>query len=185
MAKATIGRNAEALAKSHEERHALEGELDQMHNVAQLVVSEVFGLTPSTSTPTIRLAEVPDKVWALISNGMFYGTSEVLTSVVTHHPNLDFAAIYSGYANGWSPEAIHALKKSLLPHAQLVAEQVSVQWVMDARRANTSKARTRKMSPSLRMAWSPARNRMLSCRRTSSPYFRRSRRQPMPLGSHN
>ena len=56
---------------------------------------------------------------------MFYETSGVLTSVATHHPILDFAAIYSGYADGWSPEAIHALGESLLPHAQLVTEQVS------------------------------------------------------------
>ena len=34
MAKATIGQNTEALAKSLEERHALEGELDQIRNVA-------------------------------------------------------------------------------------------------------------------------------------------------------
>jgi len=33
-AKAMIGRNAEALSKSLEERRALEGELDQIHNVA-------------------------------------------------------------------------------------------------------------------------------------------------------
>ena len=31
--KATIGWNAEALAKSLEERHALEGDLDQIRNV--------------------------------------------------------------------------------------------------------------------------------------------------------
>ena len=52
-AKATFGRNAEALAKSLEERRALEGELDQMRNVAQLVVSEVFGSVQSTSVPAI------------------------------------------------------------------------------------------------------------------------------------
>ena len=34
MAKATIGRNVKALAKSLEEQRALEGELDQMCNVA-------------------------------------------------------------------------------------------------------------------------------------------------------
>ena len=51
--KLTFGWNAEALAMSLEERRALEGELDQMHNVAQLVVSEVFGSAPSTSTPAI------------------------------------------------------------------------------------------------------------------------------------
>ena len=96
----------------------------------------MFGSAPSTITPTIRLAEVPDEVRALISDGMFYGTSRVQTSVVTHHLDLDFAAICSGYANGWSLDAIHALGESLLPHAQLVAEQVSAQWVMEAHRAN-------------------------------------------------
>jgi len=85
----------------------------------------VFGSSPSTSTPALRLAEVSDEVWALISDGMFYGTSGVLTSVSMHHPDLDFAAICSGYADGWSAVDIHALGESLLPHAQLVAEQVS------------------------------------------------------------
>ena len=33
-------------------------------------------------------------------------------------------------------DAIHALGESLMPHAQLVAEQVSTQWEIDARRAN-------------------------------------------------
>ena len=47
--KATFGRNAEELAKSREERRALKGKLDQICNVAQLIVSEVFGLVPSTS----------------------------------------------------------------------------------------------------------------------------------------
>ena len=99
---------------------------------------EVFESALSTSMPAIRLAEVPDKVRVLISNGMFYGTSGVLTLVVTHHLDLDFTAICSGYANGWSPYAIHALGESLLPCAQMVVEQVSVQWVMEARRANTA-----------------------------------------------
>ena len=61
-AKVTTGRNAEALAKSLEEQHALEGELDQICNVAQLIISKVFGLAPSTSTPAIRLAKVLDEV---------------------------------------------------------------------------------------------------------------------------
>ena len=135
-AKATIGRNTEALAKSLEEQRALEGELDQIHNVAQLIVSEVFGSAPSTSAPAIRLAEVSDEVWALIIDRMFYGTSGVLTSMVTHHPNLDFTTICSGYADGWSAEDIHSLGESLLPHAKLVAEQVSPQWVLDARHAD-------------------------------------------------
>jgi len=56
----TFGQNAEVLAKSLEERRALEGELDQIRNVAQLIVSEVFGSVPSTSTPAIQLVEVLD-----------------------------------------------------------------------------------------------------------------------------
>ena len=120
------------LAKSLEERRALEGELDQIRNVAQLVVLEVFGSAPSTSAPAIQLAEVLDEVRALITHGMFYGASGVLTSVATYHPNLDFATICSRYADGLSMEDIQSLGESLLPHARLVAEQVSTQWVMDA-----------------------------------------------------
>ena len=70
----------------------------------------------------------------LISNGMFYGTSRVLTSVAMHHPDLDFAAICRGYADGWSADAVHALGESLVPYTQMVAEQVSTQWVMEAHR---------------------------------------------------
>ena len=81
--KATFGQNAEALAKSLEERCALEGELDQICNVAQLVVSEVFGSAPSTSAPMVQLAEVPDEVRSLITSGLFYGALGVLTSVAT------------------------------------------------------------------------------------------------------
>ena len=62
----------------------------------------------------------------------------MLTLVATHHPDLDFAAIYSGYADGYSPEAIHELGESLLPHAQLVVGQVSAQWVMEAHRASVA-----------------------------------------------
>ena len=54
--------------------------------------------------------------------------------MATHHPNLDFATICSGYANGLSTEDFQSLEESLLPYARLVAEQVSTQWVMDARR---------------------------------------------------
>ncbi|XP_066365354.1 uncharacterized protein [Miscanthus floridulus] len=42
MSKASFSRNAEELAKSHEERRALKGNLDQIRNVAQLVVLEIF-----------------------------------------------------------------------------------------------------------------------------------------------
>jgi len=82
-----------------------------------VVVYEVFGSAPSTSMPVVQLAEVPNKVRALISDGMFYGTSGVLTSVATHHPDLDFAAICRGYPDGWSVDEIHALGESLVPHA--------------------------------------------------------------------
>ena len=70
-AKAGIGQSVEVLAKSLEERCALEGELDQIRNVAQVVISEVFGSAPSTSTPAVQLAEVPNEVRALIFDGMF------------------------------------------------------------------------------------------------------------------
>ena len=110
---------------SLEERRALEGELDQIRNVAQLVISEVFGSAPSTSAPTVQLAEVPDVVRDLITSGLFYGASGVLTSVATDHPNLDFATICSGYADGLSTEDIQSIGESLLPHTRSVAEQVS------------------------------------------------------------
>ena len=92
----------------------------------------MFGSGPSTSTPAVQLAEVLNEVRALISDGMFYGTSGVLTSLATHHLDLDFAAICRGYADGWSADAIHALGESLVPYAKMVAEQVSAQWVMEA-----------------------------------------------------
>ena len=82
----------------------------------------MFGSGPSTSTPAVQLVEVLNEVWALISDSMFYRTLRVLTSVVTHQPNLDFTAIYRGYANGWSTDKIHALGESLVPHAQMVAK---------------------------------------------------------------
>ena len=101
---------------------------------------EVFGSAPSTNAPAIRLAEVPDEVWALITQGLFYGAFRVLTSVATYHPDLDFATIYSGYADGCSMEDIQSLGESLLPHAKLLAEQVSTQWVMDAHRADMAES---------------------------------------------
>ena len=42
-----------------------------------------------------------------------------------YHPNLDFTTTYSGYADGLSTEDIQSLEESLLPHARLLAEQVS------------------------------------------------------------
>ena len=67
---------------------------------------------------------------------MFYGTLGVLTSVATHHPDLDFTAICRGYTDGWSTDAIHVLGESLVPYTQMVVEQVSTQWVMEAHRSS-------------------------------------------------
>ena len=67
--KATFSRNAEELAKSHEEQRALEGDLDQIRNVAQLIVSKVFRSAPSTSAPAVQLAEVPDVAETLSGAG--------------------------------------------------------------------------------------------------------------------
>ena len=85
----------------------------------------MFGSGPSTNTPVVQLAEVLNEVQALISDDMFYGTMGVLTSVATHHPDLDFMAICRGYVDGWSADKIHTLGESLVPHAQMVAEQVT------------------------------------------------------------
>ena len=92
----------------------------------------MFGSAPSTSTPAIQLVEVPKEVRVLISDGMLYGTSGVLTSMVSHHPDLDFVAINRGYVDRWSADEIHMLGESLVPYAQMVAEQVTAQWVMEA-----------------------------------------------------
>ena len=51
--KAMLGWRTEELAKSREERRALEGDLDQIRNVTQHVVSEIFGSVLSTSAPTV------------------------------------------------------------------------------------------------------------------------------------
>ena len=69
---------------------------------------------------------------------MFYRTSGVLTSVVTHYPDLDFTATYRGYASGWSADEIQALGESLAPYAQVVAEQVTARWEMEACRSTTA-----------------------------------------------
>ena len=76
----------------------------------------------------------------LIRSGLFYGASGVLTSVVTHHPNLDFAAICSGYAEGLSMEDIQSIEEGFLLHARSVADQVSAQWVMDVRREDMARS---------------------------------------------
>ena len=67
----------------------------------------------------------------LVRSVLFYGALGVLTSVATYHPNLNFATICSGYAEGLSTEDIQTIGVSLLPHARSVSEQVSAEWVMD------------------------------------------------------
>ena len=90
--------------------------------------------------PVVQLAEIPDAVWDLITSGLFYEASGVLTSLVMHHPNLDFATIYSGYTEGLSTEDIQSIGESLLPHARSVVEQVSAQWVMDVRHEDMARS---------------------------------------------
>ena len=125
--KAMLGWRTEELAKSHEEHHALEGDLDQIRNVAQHVVLKIFGSAPSTSAPAVQLAEVPGEVRDLIRSGLFYGASGVLTAVGMHHPHLDFTTICSGYAEGMSMADIQSIGERLLPHARSVADQVSTE----------------------------------------------------------
>ena len=79
-------------------------------------------------------------VRGLIRSGLFYGAPGVLTSVATHHPNLDFAAICSGYAKGLSMEDIQLIGEGLLPHARSMTGQVSVQWVMDVRHEDMARS---------------------------------------------
>ena len=64
----------------------------------------------------------------------------MLTSVATHHPNLDFDAICNGYAEGLSMEDIQSIGESLLPHARSVSEQVSAEWVMDVHREDMAQS---------------------------------------------
>ena len=88
----------------------------------------------------VQLAKVPDAVRDHVRSRLFYGASGVLTSVVTHHPNLDFDAICSGYAEGLSMEDIQSIRVSLLPHTRLVSEQVSAEWVMDVRHQDMARS---------------------------------------------
>ncbi|XP_066308055.1 uncharacterized protein [Miscanthus floridulus] len=138
--KAMLGRRTEELAKSREERRALEGDLDQIRNVAQHIVSEIFGSAPSTSAPAVQLAEVLGEVRDLIRSGLFYGASGLLTTVGTHHPHLDFTTICSGYTEGMSMADIQSIEEHLLPHARSVADQVSAEWVMDVHREDLAKS---------------------------------------------
>ena len=185
--KASFSWNAEELAKSREERRALEGELGQICDAAELVVSEVFGSTPSTSTPAIQLAEVPDAVKDLVRSGLFYGASGVLTSLATHHPNLYFATICSGYADGLSMGDIQSIRESLLPHARSMSEQVSAEWVMDVRHEDMAQSMRGEDASEPTDSTEPSSvGKVSRCRRgVSSLCLRRSHRQQMPPGQFN
>ena len=63
--------------------------------------------------------------------------------MATHHLDLDFATICSGYAEGLSTEDIQSIGENLLPHARSVAEQVSAQWVMDVHREDMARSMRR------------------------------------------
>ena len=126
--------------------------------------------------------KVLDEVWALITHELFYRVSGVLTTVATYHPNLDVATICSEYADGLSMEDIQSLGESLLAHARLVAEQVSAQWVMDARHEDMAESMhwgdiaqpVDGMEP--RSEWTSSRlqpSRMWSCWGVSSLRLRR------------
>ena len=60
--------------------------------------------------------------------------------VGTHHPHLDFATIYSGYAEGMSMADIQSIGESLLPYTRSVADQVSTEWVMDVHHEDLAKS---------------------------------------------
>ena len=64
----------------------------------------------------------------------------MLTSVAMYHLDVELTTICSGYSDGCSTEDIQSLGESLLPHAKLLAEQVSAQWVMDARREDMAES---------------------------------------------
>ncbi|TKW29089.1 hypothetical protein SEVIR_3G373080v4 [Setaria viridis] len=134
-AQEDAGWSAEALAKSHEERSAFAEELDALKNVAQLVISKVLGLGSSTSTPAINLAAVPDMVQMLIVDGIFHGALGVLTSVVSHFPDLDLERLRGGYAPGMNLEEIQELGQSLVPHVQALTENITAKWVIESRLA--------------------------------------------------
>jgi len=60
--------------------------------------------------------------------------------MATYHPNLDFATICSGYAEGLSMGDIQTIGESLLPHMRSVSEQVSTEWVMDVCREDMARS---------------------------------------------
>lgn len=120
-----VSRNAEALARSLEEHATIEGKLNQLRDVAQVVVTKVFGSVLSTSTPAILLTGIPDMVQTLISDSVFHAVSGVLTLVATHYPTLDFDAVCRGYADGWSTEGIQTLGQNLALCVRVVAANVT------------------------------------------------------------
>jgi hypothetical protein len=86
------------------------------------VVTKVLGPRLGSSALVADLSQIPGEVAGLITDGVFHSTSGVLTSVVSHYPNLDFGAIRRGYATGWSANQLYELRQSLEPIATAIAE---------------------------------------------------------------
>ena len=101
--------NTQALADSLERSKVLEEDLSQFQGAAQSVVREVLGPRPGSSVLVVDPIEIPSNVAGLISNGVFRGTSGVLTSMSSHHPNLDFAVMGRGYTTGWTTDQLREL----------------------------------------------------------------------------
>jgi hypothetical protein len=78
-------------------------------------------------------------VAALIIDGVFHGTSGVLTSVASHYP-LDFGVVGRGYADGWSVDQLCELGQSLEPVAMAIAEATTTEWLKAACRAEREAA---------------------------------------------
>ena len=111
--------------------------------------------------------------------------------MATHHPNLDFAAIYDGYAEGLSMESILSIEERLLPHARSVSEDVSTEWVMDVRREDMAQSMCGEDASEPADSTEPGSGGMLprprssraSCHQgVSSLRLHRSRRQHMAPG---
>jgi hypothetical protein len=60
------------------------------------VVTEVIGPCPGSSALVADLSKILGEVVGLIIDVVFHGASGVLMLVVSHHPTLNFEAIWRG-----------------------------------------------------------------------------------------
>ena len=118
----------------------------------------------------------------------------MLTSVATYQPNLDFATICSGYAEGLSMGDIQTIGESLPPHARSVSEQVFAEWVMDVRREDMARSMHGEDASELADSTEPGSGGNVALAPiepnvvppgVSSLRLRRSCRQQMPPGRFN